>query len=232
MPNLDPTSPSFLSDLQTYYFPNTSHDPSTLSWFQQPSTDHDPDSDPENPLPPPATSPYNPNSNSTSLPPSSLRFTLTGTLLSPRIALSLPTTLGLHHHGSDPQAAGYTIPELAILSRSTYPAQRCIAWQVLGRVMFRLGKGEFGERGSGLVDGLWDVIEGEKVVAGMLREGNGGSAGSTENGTEKEASANGNAGGVGRHASAKAWALEGIWLWRLGGGGDRGLVKEGVLRSS
>ena len=255
MPNLDPSSPSFLSDLQTHYFPNTPHDASTLSWFQDPSTDEPPEDendgngndndDPENPLPPqPKTSPYDPNSTSTSLPPSSIRFTLKGTILSPKTSLSLPTTLGLHHHGSEPQAAGYTIPELAILSRSTYPAQRCIAWQVLGRIIFRLGKGEFGERGGTLADGLWDVVEGEKVVNGMLREAGDSSwlkkekkrsdAGDVEGEGEGETAAdtNAGAGSVGRHASAKAWALEALWLWRLGGGGDRGLVKEGTLRSS
>ena len=39
------------------------------------------------------------------------------------------------------------------------------------------------------------------------------------------------ASGVGRHASAAAWAVEGIWLWQKGGGGDRGLLKEGQHRS-
>ena len=36
--------------------------------------------------------------------------------------------------------------------------------------------------------------------------------------------------GIGRHASAAAWAVEGVWLWQKGGGGDRGVLKEGVIR--
>lgn len=36
--------------------------------------------------------------------------------------------------------------------------------------------------------------------------------------------------GIGRHASAAAWAVEGVWLWQKGGGGDRGILKEGVIR--
>jgi len=233
MPVLDPSSPSFLSDLQSHYFPEIAQDPSTLSWLQPLSADEeDPDS----------TSAYHPASSAISLAPSAIRFSLTGTILAPETSLSLPTTMGLHHHGDDPHAAGYTIPELAILARSTFPAQRCIAWQVIGRILFRLGRGEFGERGGQLSEGLWFVIEKEGVVAGMLAEADGG-AGQTQGRNrgksskdQKDGEENGSsmpaASGVGRHASAAAWAVEGIWLWQKGGGGDRGLLKEGQHRST
>lgn len=232
MPVLDPSSSSFLSDLQSHYFPEIAQDPSTLSWLQPLSADEeDPDS----------ASAYHPASSAISLAPSEIRFSLTGTILAPETSLSLPTTMGLHHHGDDPHAAGYTIPELAILSRSTFPAQRCIAWQVIGRILFRLGRAEFGERGGQLSEGLWFVIEKEGVVAGMLAEADG-DAGQTQGrnksrpskgqeGEDSESSAP-VASGIGRHASAAAWAVEGIWLWQKGGGGDRGLLKEGQHRST
>ncbi|KNG80762.1 transcription factor Rba50 [Aspergillus nomiae NRRL 13137] len=227
MPNLDPSSPSFLSDLQAHYFPNITHDPSSLSWLQPPSADSDA---------PDATSAYHPASNAEAVHPAALRFSFLGTLLSPTTSLALPTNLGLHHHGKDPHAAGYTIPELAILSRSSFPAQRCIAWQVLGRILFRLGKGQFGERGSTLVEGLWSVIEREGVVASMLAEADGTSTGTTrsgkDHGTEKQGpDPTRSKGGVGHHASATAWAVEGVWLWQMGGSGDRGVLKEGAVRS-
>jgi hypothetical protein len=233
MPVLDPSSPSFLSDLQSHYFPEIAQDPSTLSWLQPLSADEeDPDS----------TSAYHPASSAISMAPSAIRFSLTGTILAPETSLSLPTTMGLHHHGDDPHAAGYTIPELAILARSTFPAQRCIAWQVVGRILFRLGRAEFGDRGGQLSEGLWFVIEKEGVVAGMLAEADG-EAGQTQGRNksksskdQQDADENGNtmpvASGVGRHASAAAWAVEGIWLWQKGGGGDRGLLKEGQHRST
>ncbi|KAF9892036.1 RNA polymerase II associated protein 1 [Aspergillus nanangensis] len=230
-PNLDPSSPSFLSDLQTHYFPNISHDPSALSWLQPASADpEDPDS----------TSAYHPASSADAVHPSALRFSLLGTVLSPSTSLSLSTNLGLHHHGDDPHAAGYTIPELAILSRSSFPAQRCVAWQVLGRILFRLGKCQFGERGSPLVEGLWFVIEKEGVVAGMLAEADG--ASSSDARTQRSATTveapqkqqkgpSRPPGAIGRHASATAWAVEGVWLWQMGGAGDRGVLKEGTIRS-
>lgn len=224
MPNLDPSSPSFISDLQTHYFPNISHDPSVLSWLKAPSAEADA---------PDAASPYHPASDAQAVHPANLRFSLRGTILSPSTSLALPTTLGLHHHGNDPHAAGYTIPELAILSRSSFPAQRCIAWQVLGRILFRLGKGEFGERGSTLVEGLWSVIEKERIVAGMLTEAGGESSDTKRAGNERKGAQGPSGGnsGIGRHASATAWAVEGVWLWQSGGGGDRGVLKEGELRS-
>ncbi|KAH8428960.1 uncharacterized protein LDX57_006633 [Aspergillus melleus] len=225
MPNLDPSSPSFLSDLQTHYFPNISHDPSVLSWLKTPSAEADA---------PDANSAYHPASDAQAVHPANLRFSLRGTVLSPSTSLALPTTLGLHHHGNDPHAAGYTIPELAILSRSSFPAQRCIAWQVLGRILFRLGKGELGERGSTLVEGLWAVIEKERVVPGMLAEADGASSAGTKRAGKEQKQDQGPSGvnsGIGRHASATAWAVEGVWLWQSGGGGDRGILKEGELRS-
>ncbi|EEH49907.1 uncharacterized protein PADG_05986 [Paracoccidioides brasiliensis Pb18] len=221
MPNLDPSSPSFFEDLQTHYFPDTPHDPSLLSWFQPDSYSSATDYGPY-----PPASPYHPDSSATSVSPASLRFSLAGNILAPRTSLAIPTTLGLHHHAHDPEAAGYTISELAILSRSSFPAQRCLAWQVLGRLLYRLGQGEFGEEGSTLVEGLWSAVEREGVVAGMLAEAAAGGGGGGGGGGGPNA-----AGRIGKHASAKAWATEAVWLWRRGGGGERGLTREGALRS-
>lgn len=192
-PKLDPASSTFLSDLQTHYFPNTPHDPSSLSWLQPPTSEES------------AASVYNPANDN--LPISQLRYNFRGELLSPTTSLAIPVTEGLHHHGEAPDSAGYTIPELSILSRSALPAQRCVAWQVLGRILYRLGQGMYGEKGTELADGIWEVVEGEKVVAGMIREAD-----------------------RGTHASARTWATEGVWLWRKGGGGDRGLLREGEMR--
>ncbi|KAJ5288514.1 RNA polymerase II-associated protein 1 N-terminal [Penicillium angulare] len=230
MPTLDPNDPNFLSDMQSHYFPEMSHDPTGLSWMKPaPAEEEDPE----------AASPYHPASNADGITPSEIRFSLRGELIAPNTSLSLPTTLGLHHHGDDPHAAGYTIPELAILSRSTFPAQRCVAWQVIGRILFRLGRAEFGDRGGQLSDGLWFVIEKEGVVGRMLAEAEG-AAGQfpvkgPQSGENKKEGAKDDlpaASGIGRHASAAAWAVEGVWLWQRGGGGDRGLLKEGQVRSN
>ncbi|PKY07734.1 hypothetical protein P168DRAFT_285934 [Aspergillus campestris IBT 28561] len=228
-PNLDPNSPSFLTDLQTHYFPDISHNPSALDWLQPPPADTDS---------PDVTSAYHPASEAEAVHPADLRFSLLGTVLAPRTALALPTSLGLHHHGKDPHAAGYTVPELAILGRSSFPAQRCIAWQVLGRILYRLGKGQLGERGTPLVEGLWGVIENERVVPAMLNEADGSTTGPTSRrGSDRRGSSSegqvgsGLQGAVGRHASAVAWAVEGVWLWQMGGAGDRGVIKENAVRS-
>jgi hypothetical protein len=188
---LDPDSPAFLSDLKTHYFPDTPHDPSSLSWLQDPTTEENEES------------PYNPARDSYSS--AQLRFSFTGTIIPPAESLEISVDKGLHHHGLAPSSAGYTIPELAILSRSVLPNQRCIAYQVMGRILFRLGRGDFGPRGSELQEGLWSVVENERVIEIMMSEAN----------------------RVGGHVSAKTYATEALWLWRRGGGGDRGLLKEG-----
>ncbi|KAI9892654.1 MAG: hypothetical protein M1814_001348 [Vezdaea aestivalis] len=183
-PSLDPSDPSFLTSLHETYFPTLPHDPSKLSWMKPPSD--------------PSSSPYSPSL--TSLAPSSLRYSFNGTLLPPKTSNDLPVTLGLHHHANAPDSAGYTISELAILARSTVAAQRCVAYQTLGRILYRLGKGEFGEQDEQLYEALWKVVEREKVLEMLMAE--------AQEGVEE---------GDG-HRSARTHALEALWLWRRGGG--------------
>lgn len=200
-PPLDPDSPNFLSLLRETYFPSLPATPQSLSWLA-PIPNHTTDA---------SSSSYSPNLDS--LPASSLRFDFKGHLLPPRLAAQIPTIQGLHHHGDAPDAAGYTIPELARLARSAFPAQRCIAFQTLGRVLYRLGRGDFGpvggeeeEEGDGdkggggdLVEGLWELMEQGKVVDVLCEVA----------GREGESAGN---------RSCWVFATEAVWLWRKGGG--------------
>ncbi|EXJ89745.1 hypothetical protein A1O3_02812 [Capronia epimyces CBS 606.96] len=188
---LDTDDPSFLTNLKSHYFPETPHDPSSLQWLQDPTEEELKESL------------YNPEKDSFLA--SALRFGFNGRLIAPRESLEIDVKQGLHHHGDDPSSAGYTIPELAILARSTLPNQRCVAYQILGRVLYRLGRGDFGARGSELEEALWSVVEREKPIEVIMSEANRQSG----------------------HASAKAHAIEALWLWRKGGGGDRGVLKPG-----
>ncbi|EHY58308.1 hypothetical protein HRR83_004832 [Exophiala dermatitidis] len=188
---LDANDPSFLQELKSHYFPDTPHDPSSLQWLQDPTEEENKESL------------YNPEKDSYLA--SALRFGFNGRLIPPRESLEIDVKQGLHHHGDDPNSAGYTIPELAMLARSTLPNQRCVAYQILGRMLFRLGRGDFGPRGSELEEALWSVIEKERPIEVMMSEAN----------------------RLSGHVSAKAHAIEALWLWRKGGGGDRGVLKPG-----
>lgn len=139
-------------------------------------------------------SPYFPFQQS--LPASSIRFDFRGDLLPPRTSRQIPVTKGLHHHGEAAEAAGYTVPELARLARSRFPAQRAVAFQTLGRILYKLGKGLFGDEGSELAMGLWRCVEEGKVLETVQAEAN----------------------ADGGHVSAKAYATEAVWLWQKGGG--------------
>ncbi|KAK1058645.1 hypothetical protein LTR33_013339 [Friedmanniomyces endolithicus] len=200
-PDLDPSSATFLQDLHEKYFPSLPTDPSKLAWMR-------------------SSTPTTPNNNNDTYHPSAsafhaadLRFSFTGELLAPRTASLIPVTAGLHHHGDSPEAAGYTVAELAHLSRSTYAAQRCVAFQTLGRFLYRLGKGEFGDPGEPgaevtgaeesfgeLARGLWHAVEQEGVIQTLVLESEGLGVGG------------------GRHVSARAYATEAVHLWRKGGG--------------
>lgn len=195
-PSLDPSSSTFLTDLHEKYFPSLPNDPSKLEWMTSSPADK---------------SAY--STTASSLDPKDVRFHFTGTLIPPSLASEIPVTAGLHHHGNAPEAAGYTIPELAMLARSTVAAQRCVAFQTLGRILYRLGRGEFGdpgEEGAGTVGaedtmgelarGLWGEVEREGVIEVCVAESEG----------------RGVAGG--KHVSARSYATEAVWLWQKGGG--------------
>lgn len=54
---------------------------------------------------------------------------------------SIPATDGLNHHGSDPERAGYTLNELLIFIESTYPSQKVIGLNIMGKIMERANRG-------------------------------------------------------------------------------------------
>lgn len=127
--SLDPSSATFLEDLKTKYYPNLDYNPSSLQWMQPPTEVVD-------------QSDY--HITSESLMPAQLRFDFQANFLTPKMSRAIDTQIGLHHHADAPSAAGYTIPELAHLCRSTYPSQACMAIQTIGRVMFKIGQSFYG----------------------------------------------------------------------------------------
>ncbi|KAH0610024.1 uncharacterized protein H6S33_012570 [Morchella sextelata] len=177
--DLDPSDPEFFTQLHTKYFPSLPADPSKLAWMNAPTAAEDLS--------------YHPSQ--TDLPVSALRFDFRGDLLPPRKSRELPANLGLHHHADAPNAAGYTVPELARLARSAFPTQRCMAMQMLGRILYKLGMGHYGV--EDITQGLWRCMEEGRVIAGL-----------------EEAAA----GRQGGHLSVKAYATDALWLWQKGGG--------------
>jgi RNA polymerase II-associated protein 1 len=188
--DLDPNSDTFLDDLHAKYFPNLAHDPSKLDWMKPASKDETPSYD-----------------LSTPIHASLVRFSFKGKIIPPDASSSIPTDVGLHHHGDAPDAAGYTISELGSLARSIFPAQRCIAIQTLGRILYRLGKGEFGDPskmgGEGpekqralLAQGLWQEIDKARVTNTLSEWAN------------KDKG----------HRTSIALAQEAVWNWQQGGG--------------
>ncbi|XP_048259249.1 RNA polymerase II-associated protein 1-like [Haliotis rufescens] len=55
----------------------------------------------------------------------------------------LPVNQGLHHHGNEPERAGYTLEEMFQLARSSNIQQRALALQVLGRVLHKAKRGAY-----------------------------------------------------------------------------------------
>ncbi|XP_033498027.2 RNA polymerase II-associated protein 1 [Epinephelus lanceolatus] len=69
------------------------------------------------------------------------RFDFAGTLIPP--TEDLPTHLGLHHHGEEPERAGYSLQELFMLSRSQIIQQRSLALSTLANILSKACAGEY-----------------------------------------------------------------------------------------
>ncbi|WWD21214.1 hypothetical protein CI109_105698 [Kwoniella shandongensis] len=107
----------------------------------------------------------------------SIRFDLSGNVLSDSAKSDLPTHLGLHHHGSSPDLAGYTLQDILYLCRSTVPSQRITMMSVLAKIVSRLRATEGELRYSDEVETecadlgvVQQAIElGVEVLAGLTR---------------------------------------------------------------
>ena len=82
------------------------------------------------------------------------RFDLNGVLVTNETLLT--GREGLHHHGNDPHRAGYTLNELLILIESTFPSQKILALNMVGKIMERSN--------HGLYDGVFD----ESIAQSLL----------------------------------------------------------------
>ncbi|KAI9184333.1 hypothetical protein H9P43_003386 [Blastocladiella emersonii ATCC 22665] len=88
-----------------------------------------------------ALDPNDPLTQAPDLAGSNHRFDFAGRLLAR--GADVPTYLGLHHHGDNADAAGYTVPELVHLFRSAVAAQRQISVRTLGRIVGQLWAGAY-----------------------------------------------------------------------------------------
>ena len=68
------------------------------------------------------------------------RFDFDGAALSEEQIKSLPTHLGLHHHGAAPGDAGYTLADILLLMRSTVVTQRILALKMMASTTKRHGQ--------------------------------------------------------------------------------------------
>ncbi|XP_061699391.1 RNA polymerase II-associated protein 1 [Syngnathoides biaculeatus] len=69
------------------------------------------------------------------------RFDFNGNLIPP--TEDLPAHLGLHHHGEEPERAGYSLQELFLLSRSQLIQQRSLSLSTLGNILAKARAGDY-----------------------------------------------------------------------------------------
>ncbi|XP_065833777.1 RNA polymerase II-associated protein 1-like isoform X2 [Oscarella lobularis] len=100
-------------------------------------------------------------STSSSLPPShqstQVRFDFNGSIV-PKDA-DVATREGLHHHGENPEAAGYTLSELFQMARSNVIQQRVLSLRVLARILTqRIDVEDYDEVTSFLANGALPLL--------------------------------------------------------------------------
>ncbi|CCE63475.1 hypothetical protein TPHA_0E03860 [Tetrapisispora phaffii CBS 4417] len=201
---LDINDPEFNSKLHEKYFPDLPKDISKLKWMESVTKTEDGEEIGE--------------SSSVIEDVTQLRFDFKGNLIPPSRKIENTTQSALHHHSQDPQLAGYTIPELARLTRSTFPQQRSISIQVLGRILYKLGKQSYyqlipeidqetyQEHGStqGVINKIysmiWDLCKDCQVIESL-----------EDAADERKTS----------HLTVRNYAIEALWLWKNGGGDFR-----------
>lgn len=192
---LDLNDPEFYNKLHEKYYPDLPKETNKLSWMTTPM----------------------PRTTSTTYESiGDMRFDFKGNLVElneDEDKNGAPTYLGLHHHSENPHLAGYTLAELAHLSRSVVPGQRCVSIQVLGRVLHKLGlhkynilpvsedpqDAEFNESIKEVLENfekmMWDLIEELRIIETL-----------TEAADEAKT----------KNLSVRNYALEALWLWRQG----------------
>lgn len=198
---LDINDPDFNDKLHEKYFPDLPKDVEKLQWMQVIPELKDSDLVFDN--------------------VSTLRFDFQGDLIVPSKTANIDTSTGLHHHADTPALAGYTLGELAHLSRSTLSGQRCIAIRTLGRILHKLGKGKYNivpdfidedgnvvepdqdsvKRASTEFDQMfWGVVDELRILDTL----------------EESADES-----VTQNVSVRNYAIEALWLWKQGGGNTR-----------
>ncbi|KAH3686996.1 hypothetical protein WICPIJ_002021 [Wickerhamomyces pijperi] len=197
---LDLNSADFSEKLHEKYFPDLPKDVKSLEWTQ--------------PLKPVSLE------DTIIASVSDLRFDFKGDIVLAQPGEVIDTTTGLYHHSENSNLKGYTLKELAHLSRSSVPGQRCLSLRTLGRILYKLGKehehyliqpeliDEEGEVvGAGDEDVneegqrkfremIWDLVKELRIVETI------------EEFTEDS------------NLSVRNYAVEALWMWR------RGLEKE------
>ncbi len=134
--------------------------PSTAEWMQDP---------PEEPTQAPIKAAELDATNLLKLleksPVADFRFDLSGSRMDAHAQRTAPIWAGLHHHGDEPQRAGYSIAELMHLSRSSMPSQSAMALSILTRVLRNCQEPETGS--DGITTG-WGILVWQYCAEGGL----------------------------------------------------------------
>ncbi|ORX91086.1 hypothetical protein K493DRAFT_339589 [Basidiobolus meristosporus CBS 931.73] len=109
------------------YFPNVQAEPEKLKWMLDEAT---------------LSSTTAPSTTKVDHPANKVRFDFRGNQLEENE--NIPTYMGLHHHGDEPDRPGYTLGELLHLMRSAVSSQRIISLNILGKIIGNLKDGQFG----------------------------------------------------------------------------------------